>query len=305
MSGSVSQSESKARISINKAGWRLVAGASVVIAVSLVGAVVAQVSFSDTSPADPLTTLTLVLAVLAFLVQIFVFVFQSNSSNGAVIRSEELNAQTRGVLSKIEATSSATQKVLFSQFDRLLDYVVDGKPSSPPRPQTRDVESFEEGSEEDEVPLTRSDIANFVSDAVAHATQRPTFSEEASAPSPENLQVLQYLKSWPEQSEAEAAVRVVGDLSPLALALYVRFGTAEVSQRSEGRPVGLGRPTKALLPAIDELLERSLIRRFGKDQFRMTDEGRAHWRILPFFKEGVEPDWLQLVVKPLSSSRSS
>jgi hypothetical protein len=53
------------------------------------------------------------LAILAFFIQIFVFVFQTHASDSAVRRSEQLNSQTHAVLGKIEADSSATKRSLF------------------------------------------------------------------------------------------------------------------------------------------------------------------------------------------------
>jgi hypothetical protein len=99
-----------------------------VVALASVAGLLAQDGLWAKNPSgshpDALTTLALVLAILAFLTQLFVYVFQSEESRRAVERADELNVKTQSALDKIETNSSATQQVLFSQFDRLLDFVV-------------------------------------------------------------------------------------------------------------------------------------------------------------------------------------
>jgi len=210
--------QTKPKVTINKSAWRLVALGAIVITLALSATLVGQTSLSKAgSESDPLTTVALVLTVLAFLIQIFVFAIQTKMSSDAVIRTEDLNAQARGVLEKIEANSSATQKVLFAQFDRLLDYIVDGRPGGPrPREKVRRPDPDSESGDTDE-HVSRSEVAQLVSQAVSKATDRPSFSADEPEPSAEDMQILDFLSSWPSQAEGEMQVAKLTSLSPLCI----------------------------------------------------------------------------------------
>lgn len=280
-----------------------------VVTLGLVGALLAQDGlFSQDAglPGHPdgLTTLALVLAILAFLVQIFVFVFQTNSSAAVVQRSEQLNSETRNVLSKIEANSAATQAVLFSQFDRLLDYVVG--PSGDAETDTNAVEemlSVDGGTEgEDQEPATVADVQRIVSE-FARPKDRPSFATALprARSSEEDLRVVRYLQSWPSKEEAETAVTELEKLSPLALATLTRFGTLEIDQRLKGERIGLVRG-KTMPEAVEWMIETGLLRQDG-NLVMLTDRGRELARSLPIGKamEG-RPDWYDEVQASLLSS---
>jgi len=249
---------------------------------------------------DGLTTLALVLAILAFLVQIFVFLFQTNAAAASMQRSEQLNAETHGALNTIEANSAATQKVLFAQFDRLLDYVVGPTTESSNSAESPGDELIdtEDGSDDEEKPATVADVQRIVAE-LGRQRERPIFTEQPAlgTESDENLRVARYLQSWPTREEAEVAVAELKKLPPLALASLTRYGTIEIRQRLANQRIGLTAKAKPELAKI--MLAHGLIRREG-DRNVLSDHGRALARALPIGKvRGERPDWYDEVLAPL------
>lgn len=76
--------------------------------------------------AEALATIALVLAIVAFTIQIFLFVVQSQAATEQRVRSEQLNTQTQALLVEVRATAQATQAMLSQQFNQLLQAFVTG-----------------------------------------------------------------------------------------------------------------------------------------------------------------------------------
>ncbi|MGO9322799.1 MAG: hypothetical protein ACLQBY_18630 [Solirubrobacteraceae bacterium] len=66
------------------------------------------------------------LAIVAFTIQIFLFVVQSQAATEQRVRSEQLNTQTQALLVEVRATAQATQAMLSQQFNQLLQAFVTG-----------------------------------------------------------------------------------------------------------------------------------------------------------------------------------
>jgi hypothetical protein len=296
---------------LNEAGWRAVTVGSVVLAMGLAGVLLAQDGLFSGDPGlpehpDGLTTLALVLAILAFLVQIFVFVFQTNASAASLQRSEELNTDTQALLSRIQANSNATQRVLFSQFDRLLDYVVDPRSKGPersPGPPIGEVLAGEraEPDDLDQGPATVADVQRIVSEFQRPA-DRPSFAVPSDqGPSDEDLRIVDYLQSWPSQPQAEAAVAELASLSPISLAVLTRMGMTEIVQRLEGERVGLWKGRNAP-EGVREMTMMGLLRE-DDDWMTLTDHGRELLRVLPIGKPNDDrPSWYDEVLGPLTTA---
>jgi hypothetical protein len=303
----------KPRAALNKAGMQIVMIGSLVVASALLAALLAQGGLFSAHPGlpehpDGLTTLALVLAILAFLVQVFVFILQTNAANSAVRRSEELNSQTHAVLGKIEANSSATQKVLFAQFDRLLDYVVGGTTEPIAGAEAVRVgEVLEEGVTDEESdlpggeqdPATAADVQRIVNDAI-RSRGRPSFEAVSKkGPSDEDLKVVRHLQKWPTRDESVAAVADLAKLSPLAVALLTRYGTQEIRHRLEGQYIGLLKGSPMPLPT-HELVAAGLVREDDDGMMALTERGRELARNLPIGKSlQGKPDWYDEVFGPL------
>lgn len=291
---------------VNKAGWRAIAIALLVLSLALVGALVAQMSIGAhrASPNDPLTTVALVLAVLAFLVQLFVYVFQTNAATHATERAEEINTKTQGLLDEIRTTSETTKQVLFAQFDRLLDYIIKGGIPAPV--DGADSEDSDETPDEDDADQSLPDLVEHaVRRAMADIQPRPPrmFSPTGFIPSEADAHELTFLRSWPSEEEARAAVAKMSALSPVALMRLKRYVDREIEQRMRGRRLGLI-PAQELASASDELLDAGFIRR-DDDRNVLTSAGRDAGRLLMSGrKDGPAPVWISEVMAPLTRPRS-
>jgi hypothetical protein len=272
---------------------------------------------SDANHPDGLTTLTLILATISFFVQIFVFLFQTHSSSVALTRSQDLAGQTSDVLTKIEANSEATTKVLFTQFDRLLDYVVGAGNTSQigPTPGSAGADDpeleppliEEDGPDDDpDKPATRADLDRLTREmSLRLGTNRPSFSvgsrlaAAARIPTEKDRAAVEFLRSFPSREEAADAVAQLTTLSPLAIALLTRLATREIER---GTRISM-RPYTQLTTTVgtDELVARGYIKYDDPNRpGRMTTAGRAVARVLPIGKSGDMPSWWGEVIAPLS-----
>jgi hypothetical protein len=281
-----------------------------VVVLGLIAALLAQAGvFAGDGPTehpDPLTTLTLVLAILAFLIQIFVFVFQTNANSRATQRSKELNSNSHVVLDKIEANSAATQKVLFSQFDRLLDYIV-GAASGVAEVAVEQADEI--GEEEDESPVTTADVSRMIADATTRLAPRPIFPAGQAGVdiAGDARRMYDVLKGYPSRAAFEQAVATLESLSPLAIASLTRLASATLDQiRGGGTPRGLGIRKAGMSPTVIELVDAGLFERRG-NRVGLTDLGAQVASILPIGKSaGVPlPDWAEEARAPLLQRPSS
>jgi hypothetical protein len=80
---------------------------------------------AGTNGADGLSTIALALAILAFVIQILVFIAQAQSSSQQMLRSEQLNTQTRALLVEMQATARSTHAMVGEQFRQVLGAFMD------------------------------------------------------------------------------------------------------------------------------------------------------------------------------------
>ena len=282
--------------------------AMLVVALALLATLAAQGGLFSADPGlpehpDALTTLALVLAILAFLIQIFVFVFQTQASAASERRSEKLNSRTYELLGRIEAKSSATEKVLFSNFQQLLDYLVgtgSGTQVSVDIDGEAKLSDDEVEEESDDEPVTASDVLRMFSE-FNRTRERPRFEPQpVGGPSEEDQRILGFLHEWPDRKSAEAAVAELVKLPPLALAAISRLGGWEITQRQQGKPVGM---RKRKSKVGDPLIAAGLVKD-DDGSVSLTERGREMVRILPIGKatKRPRPDWYDEVIAPLMST---
>jgi hypothetical protein len=277
---------------------------------SLLSAILAQGGLFTNDPGlpnhpDGLTTLALVLAILAFFIQIFVFIFQTQTGHSSVLRSEELNAQTNELLVKIEASNAITQKNLISQFNRLLDYVVDDSKGQAVAPMPTDLEGENEedggGDDDDDETVSLSEVRQMIAEA-NRLRERPQFEESIGpAPSEEDRRILKQMLKWPTRDEAEAAVETLAQMPSLSVTVLARIAMLEVRNRRQGKTVASRiDPARGIGPAARRLVDLGLLRAEG-DSVVLTDAGRLIARVLPIGKPvRKRPDWWDEVLKPIS-----
>jgi hypothetical protein len=98
--------------------WRAVAITSCIVALAAIGALVVVATIKR---ADPLSTIALALAILAFVIQILVFVAQNWTTGAQMLQSQTLNTETKSLLVELRTSAQGTNAMLNEQFNKLLD----------------------------------------------------------------------------------------------------------------------------------------------------------------------------------------
>jgi hypothetical protein len=204
--------------------WRHPVG----IGVTLFGvsALVALSVVSSVRGADTLSVVALTLAILAFLVQIVVFIAQT-------LTSTQLNSQTARVLDEV-------QDLLGKRFDYLLRNAVERtsleiEDSEDVPIQPADVANYEERLRDNFDALLRQQddqhdgLRTFLGGKLPRT--RPVGTDEDAT--------LARMRSWPGPDEAPGLARQYKALSPEARIRFQRYVEREVLQRSDGRTLGL------------------------------------------------------------------
>lgn len=260
--------------------------------------------------AQALSTIALVLAILAFVMQILLFVFHSQAAHEQRVRSEQLNAQTRALLAEVQATAQATQAMVSQQFNQLLQAFVSGATTT--AEQTKfDPATFEHrllsnirsailpqspSSGRDLRPPTRPR-------GEADDRRRESSSSSPREASPEAIARLRArrgrlnkLQSFPTENEAREAIEILGKLSPQQRFRLQQLGNDEVDSKESGTYVGLER-----VASDDELERAGLVTEArvstgdGRQLvMRLTDHGIDAARL--FTALGDVPAWARSVL---------
>jgi hypothetical protein len=98
--------------------WVAIAGVS--SALACLGALVVVASVKDV---DTLSTVALALAILAFVIQILIYIAQAWASNEQVRDSQRINAETRGLLAELSTHARDTNEVLRDHYTKIIDKV--------------------------------------------------------------------------------------------------------------------------------------------------------------------------------------
>ena len=211
-----------------------------------------------------LSTVALTLAILAFVIQIVVYVFQNQTSSEQMMQSERLNNATRSLLGKIEATNTATLKVITDQFNFVLRHAL-GDTSVPE-------DLVEDGADESRPAPTSVERERLIEGWSAVSTPPRT------EPSGADAEVIANLDTYPPEEQGLEALGRLDGLPLGALFLFRQIGAAERMRRSRGiSPWITPRPDD--MSAADELLKRDLlkVRRGDRDrtQIALSDLGHA------------------------------
>jgi hypothetical protein len=292
------------RVQVNAAGWRVTAAAGGVVTLALVGALIAQTTIGagpDGDQKDPLATLALVLAILAFLIQIFVYVFQSNESVRSVERSEELNSRTQHLLDEIKSTSQATQQVQVKQFDRLLDYVVGSSSAGDANHESADVDDGDGDSSEEVGAKPHQTDWERIARELARPLRRPSFSGTLPF-DPAQQAIVDFYSEMPSEKDAIEATAALLDLPPLAVAKLVTFREQELKGRNDGtrwrgftKPSSLGDWT----PSTKRLMAKGLAEDVD-GRALLTPEGRRVARMTAIPAASNPPEYVLRALDKLS-----
>lgn len=197
---------------------------------------------------DTLSTVALVLAILAFVVQLIVFIVQSADSSRVMRQSEALHGQMLSVLAQVQERASGTQRSVDTINTKLIEAIV-GKANA---------EGFSVG-EADVIEQLKSDEGVPVPDVPGTlsppAKTEPTVSEvrrprrmmaglsfDWPPPLPTDVasELHQEMTTWPPLSDFEKNAAVLFDLQDEDLATMMRLATDLVNCTDGAGSIGPG-----------------------------------------------------------------
>jgi hypothetical protein len=266
-----------------------------------VGALAATAVVATVNHADTLSTVALALAVIAFLVQIVVYVAQAGAAEAQRVHAEQLNAQTSTLLAEVKVTAASTQQLVQDQFRELLRAFLGGAARTaeeakidPERLEQRLLQNVRaqilpEAERALAVERAREAGRSAVARRRAAAARRPQQSLELN-PRVEDLRTL------PDEESGKELLERLRRLPAASQLRLSRLGTDVVDSAQSGMFEGLGFDRggdEALIR--DGLATRRRTRDSDGDLLdltTLTDDGVEMARL--FTAEGELPRWLDL-----------
>ena len=284
--------EPKGRRARWKSRWAFVVPAKAAATGGLIVAIAALAALAlvaNAEGADGLSTIALSLAILAFVVQILVFIAQAQASSQQMLQSEQLNTQTRVLLAEVQTSARSTELLVREQFHDLLKAFVDAAPGEGGKV---DMEGFERRLMEGfESRLAAREVRGGQRVASAADVRRSTAERANQDRRARRLETVRLFRRFPEEGEGVKALVALKELTPEQRGRLVALAEDEIESVASGSYVGLE------LTADDEdLLRRGLM---AKAQLsvesemrlvgRLTDDGKAAARLL--MGVGEVPSW--------------
>ena len=274
-----------------KLPWRQVAFACLVIAASSVGALVVVASLKK---ADPLSTVALALAVLAFAAQLVIAIAQGNSANQQLLQSERVNTQTQSLLSEIRSGSNELTLTVRQQFDFVLRHALG---AAVPR-AVREAGLTDLGPRD----LQRLETA------LGASLSAPSLNLHANSQNVD-ANLIGYMESFPSEEEAGDTTELLMTLNPLEVSSLRVAAQFEVEDLRVGQSE-IRNPLARNSPGGTSLLNRGLFEKVPAPDpdddriwVRLTDRGRAVARLLlarnppAWFLDRVMPESKNLDMK--------
>jgi hypothetical protein len=254
---------------------------TVALAATLVSAasLTALVLVASLHGAEPLATTAIALAIITFVVQLIVYVAQSNQAQRDNDRSQDLHAQLQAALGHLTARAEGTQATVTTMSDKLLDRALQqtglSKLEDLPTGFTRDVARN----------LAELLNADPETDAAGGEVQ-PVHSEFLSKTwgPEEDARVMELMTHWPSNPDEIAEIkRDLEGLSDFAIYVLKKATEDEVKYRD---PSALLRPSipSAHIDSSEALYERGLLEELGMEAYgneisALTEKGRRVARV--------------------------
>lgn len=207
------------------------------LATSALAALVVIASVTD---ADALSTVALTLAILAFVVQIMVYIAQSWTTGQQTVQSQELNANTLAALAELRTRAAGTETILAKHADTAMRFAF----------ERTIIESRKENLSADEAL-----------DRFEEAYETAPLDEDAVEPykpPEEDIEIVARLLSYPDENEAAETLGLFTSLSPLAGSTLDLVAKDERDSRLSGSRVGVKVKT-ADSPGVVELMSKGII----------------------------------------------
>jgi hypothetical protein len=243
-----------------------------------------------------LETVAIALAILAFVVQIIVYIAQAEAAAAALRRSQDIYAETLRVLTEIRERSEGTQAAVTQQFDKVLEHALAAK--LPGAATQKELASPELARE---VAASVSAAINAPRPPPPGSTRTKEYPEPRS--SDENAEVLAYMAEWPSKEDFEELWPVAEDMSVSARSMLAVLAQDEIAQRRPDARLGPGLyvGSSADRASLEQAgLAESLpghVDEDGKHLVVLTPRGRRLARA--FTARGAPPDYVPDGVKQL------
>jgi hypothetical protein len=221
---------------------------------------------------DALSTVALALAILAFTVQLIVFVAQQGLASEQGRRNEELYGSMQGVLAEIREKAAGTQADVRTISDRMLGAIMSKNIADTP------------GGKIDPGRLVSEIGAVMEGDDAQQIAEVGRQIWPERRPSPDDAVLVELLQSYPAEAEVGDAMDMLVKLAPGDREALKTFGSDEIMARQPGSPFD---PSLTHL-AGPGLADAGLIEPYPADRqkvpgltvMHLTDRGRKVARLL-------------------------
>jgi hypothetical protein len=282
------QQRGAARSSYLSVSFKAVAIAATVFGFSCLVVLVISTTIDN---ADSLATVALALAILAFTMQLIVFVAEEAAGREQSRRNEELHGLMRGVLAEIREKASGTQADVRMINEKLLESFL-AKSLSDAKAAPGGI-NYEQLAGEVSAVLQLEQPA--FQDAATRQAPAPTLPYPPRRPTPDDAQILAQLETYPRPDEVGQTLKILQSLASKSRRRLCQFGEDELRSRTPGSPYDPGLSDLY----TEELTERGLIEPVdgyvtsvdGSPIMHLTDLGRETARLLT--ARGKPPAYLE------------
>ncbi|MGA3486383.1 hypothetical protein ACK8GG_00015 [Micromonosporaceae bacterium DT55] len=210
--------------------WSVVAFASSSVALSAIGTLVVIAWYKNV---DGLSTIALLLAILAFILQIVVFIAQSWTSGQQMVQSQAINADTRALLGELRESTNNTNQMLNQQYDKMLNRFL--------FTAEKTVGASAGGADRIDFEKLRERLQENLSQVRAEVMHAPTTPYRAAprTPSAQQKRISRRLQTLPKDPSAlDSHLEILEKLSPAALAALRDLGRDFITSTRSGTYVG-------------------------------------------------------------------
>lgn len=221
-----------------------------------------------------LETVALALAILAFVVQLIVFIVQGATASQQLLRNEELYGRMQDVLGRIHEKAAGTQAAVSRIEDRIFDSVAKAVPQATGAGVDPSSPEFVEQVAYYVARTLESDAAT----AGGTDERAETLPFPPRVPNPDDERVVQMLRTFPPVDEARTALEIARELDALELLALLLLGRDELLSRSGASSFGPGLRS-ASRPGLHD---HGLIERvdWPEELYQLTEKGRRVARLL-------------------------
>lgn len=273
--------------------WRTLALGACLVAVALLASAVVLINTSG----DALASVALVLAILAFVIQIITFIADSFGNAQRDREAQRIYTKTRALLARIDEKSRQTNDTVREQYDKLLDRLLVNIKTTVGTEDTRGDDS--DGSQSARLGLL-AEVREVIDDA-----RRQTGAESApmrprSRRRPESNR-LGGLSNWPTQSTVNAlAADGLNELDQSEIRTLKEFASDWRISAEADLPEGLSELMFQDESAVESLAAKRFLK-FDESSrlYKLTGKGKAAARLftststdIPSYIESAFP-WLR------------